>query len=264
MRRLCVLAALVACSGSGGSPADAPPTIADAPVSRCEACARGFFSADCGGDHALPPALGCDAAGDCAWFVGGCAPAEYSLSDCPAGDICCAGNFPYPEGQRPPPPSLEADLWAFGTQPWDDRRAMTVAVAFDAALTEGTHTFTCTGTDPYPSYVGSPCAVGYAAAIRDARLRGGILSFFLGRRTEIAGWVPAVEVDLRLATPTARVCAYRYSDVYGATCSPYAVALCASSGTLVLSARPVDDTAAGALAGRLDVTLGALHLAASF
>lgn len=79
-----VLAA--SCVGGPVEPVDPRIALSD--------CPHGLYWAECGG--AVEPVLGCEGElGDCRWFQGGASARGYTMSDCPATDPCCHGDWPF-------------------------------------------------------------------------------------------------------------------------------------------------------------------------
>jgi hypothetical protein len=285
MKKLLLVAMLAACSGDNDRPPlDAPPAIdgpaaidaappdAADPALSCaggvrpalEACVAGDLFADCGGTGA--PVLGCTREQNfrCTWFTTGCAAAGYEPSPCPASDVCCIERWPFARGTFVHP--LYFFFYAFGTLPWDRTREMNVVLNVDAELPDAPDGYHCEGIEPITAG-SSPCGqrrldadVPIVPQVRRQR-EGTIVVFTLSAGLDLSGWYPFIEIDTVAAR--ARVCAYRYDDVGRFECPPFA-ALCASSGTLTLSALPSAAADWDSIHGHLDVQLGTLRLTADF
>lgn len=228
MRLTAVLAVTTAACSGAALPPDAAPDATPAcpaPTPDLSSCFVGYFFADCGGTAAAP-VLACAESDGCRWFAGACAPADHQVSPCPADDICCLDNWPFPDHEEVL--SLYDRLYGLGREPWDRQRAMTIPVTIDAALAEGDPTYTCSGDDGI-SATNDPCNgfPGYPAA----RMEGTLVIEAPSWAT--AGWHPFIEVDPD--TLLARVCLYEFTDVVESVCPPKD-SHCATSGSVTLSA----------------------------
>src|SRR5262245_54408039 len=140
--RAVVVGALVvaACGGSESPPDDGCP----GPQPALADCFAGNFFADCGGDG--EPRLACSDTEGCMWFSGGCVAAGFEASSCPADDICCHDDWPYPD---PGSDYVVLARWFYtlGTAPWDRTTSTTLSVSIDPSLVVADSDITCDGPD---------------------------------------------------------------------------------------------------------------------
>jgi hypothetical protein len=253
MRSIALLALGVALAFAACDTHDAP-TCAAPPASLAD-CFTGVFFADCGG--AGDPRLACTKDhGDCRWFTSTCMPPGYIASTCPATDICCHNNWPFPADD----PTLFTDslfygIYGLGTSPWNRTREMNVAVTIDPSAPPGDGSLICSGSDPY---VMLPCVT--TGGIRPVGHIAGTIQLTL-LATNLPGWYPMLEIDP--SHSIARACAYRFTDAFEAQC-PSGDVVCASTGTLTIDHLPTTDPDVMTTHGRLDAALGPAHLIVSF
>lgn len=207
-----------------------PPRPPDAPV--CAAtggsCTVGVFSGRCGPDTG-EARFACEAAsGRCAWFTSACIPDGFVASACPATDLCCLDGYPFDASWREPvapDATVQAFLLAWGTTPWDDARALDVAVRVDPGLDAAPTALHCEG----PS-----CELTPSRSVLRLETTTFVV-LFLGN-----GGLGYVQLLVEVIGDRARVC-QRYSQdgvVYRCESGAPPRYPCASSGSLTLSARP--------------------------
>jgi hypothetical protein len=241
---------IAACGGGGG---DDVPQAADAGPSFCgplEACAfRGDFFAECGGG-AGDAVFGCREVGplglqDCRWFTGGCAADGYTVSPCPAEDVCCLGGWPFATAGAPSEVAFR--FVGFGTEEWTRGREMDVQVAVDGSLPARPLVFGCEGADPVGG-AATPCVGVWGGPF--ALLFDTLVVQFPGNAA--SGWYPWVEVEL--GVPRARVCAVPFESSLPEVCPVVDRQVCASGGVVTLSRLPASESELDGLSGELDVT----------
>lgn len=242
-------------------------------------CDMGAFFADCGCDG--EPALGCIPDGDrqCRWFVGGCAPSDYVLSDCAADDICCAEDWPFDESAGIQSIDHYAQLYAWGLEPWDAEREMNVSVTVDSELAPAEPSLTCDGLDR----MGSPCGMDSGPVIADGggedggvseptrqpavehEYYGATFALYLEPSSwDNYGWYLVAEVTTG-PEPVARVCRLPYTDATGPDCGLLGTdPVCATSGMLTLDSTPADAAELAETHGTLSVTFPDGSAEASF
>lgn len=219
-------------------------TACNADAVRCDIttldeCHNGFFFSDCGGDGA--PAFGCETE-DCRWFSGGCAPPSYGLSPCPADDLCCDGSPWW--GENPIPPIEFWNITQLGIESWDEGTATVLEVSVDPSLASGAPALSC--EDPAAGQ--TPCG---ASPLTVRRALADTLHVTLGAATGAEGYRLGLEIiEGGLGGLAARACRMPFSDVM-TVCEPRPA--CASSGTLRISAWPLDAASAETVA--IDIEL---------
>lgn len=230
----------LACTAAdGGEELDRPSDLAD--------CFSGLFFADCGGEAA--PVFGCDNEAACRWFVGGIAPMDHFVSDCPTQDLCCHQGFPF-EADEPLFDEWDHfwivdQLWAWGHDSWTIEREMNLTATIDP-IPEQSTSITCSREGQVVLTEG-PCNQNVAVI----ELHDTLVAVY--GDLSGAGWYLVVEIDIREPSDLkARACRSRYHDVRTATCREESAPSCATSGTVRMSTIPAADNELAGL--RLDVT----------
>jgi hypothetical protein len=252
MRRgLLLLLVATGCSGSDSLQQEESCDGATAPA--LDACpVVGPFFASCGGSG--PPRLACKDT-DCMWFTTSCVAKGFVASECLATNICCQEHgFPYTQDEieQPSWDALPSLMWQYGTQPWDETRAMNVDVVVDPSLGHAaTPGITCTPSGGVATVCDSrnqSIAVNWIA-------QNDWISFRLGSAIWPAGQVLRVDIDP--ARRRARVCQAFYTDAIVHQCHSMAVS-CAASGTITLPSLPATTQD---LPYRIDLQLGPTRIA---
>jgi len=227
--------AMCAC-GSDETPVHCPgerPDLGD--------CFLGRNFAECGGSG--EPLFACKFSPytDCRWFVGGCVPDGFSVSTCPADDLCCHENRPFTadqlEGNSYNAAMVGWHLTGNGTLPWNRTDHMVVTVEVNPDVTAGSTNLTCAG---WPESPENPCDDNYLSVIPE-----NLLQIQLGD-PGLHGTYTVIEVDAAATpAPTARACLWPYSDVVLSTCPGYETVDCADSGALVVSSLTTPESIVG-------------------
>ena len=215
-------------------------------------CAYGAAWAECGGSAGEPVFACYEGGGGCLWFANGCVAVGFTASTCPADNLCCVENLPYPSSSTGIYGSiaLATHLSEWGTLPWDRERARSVDVTL-ATLATTTPTVSCAGI---ANATMGPCDAEANSGRRD--VQGEVFTARVRPNTIAIGfWTLSIEVTRDAdATLHAQVCRLQSTDYTSFQCSSSEPA-CAVSGTLELDAFPMDyDTAATTR----------LHLSATF
>lgn len=216
-------------------------------------CVVGHAFADCGGGEG-PPVLGCHGFGDCRWFVGGCLPQAYVASFCDADDPCCQDGWPFegvpPFEHGPGAGKVAALLQAWGTQPWDARRALQLGVVVEPGLRQSEPRLECSGPlDAGPAGGASACGLG---ELRFVGAYAHSLSFAFLPPPASGGWGLAVDVvDDRARGPHARVCRVWQPTVFERRCGGLPPPDCAVEGEVRLSRLPAHGLEVRSLHGEL-------------
>jgi hypothetical protein len=138
-----------------------------------------------------------------------------------------------------------------GLEPWDLERDMALSVEVDPALAASATDFACVGP-PLDASQNNPCNgwdgqpfLNLAGTLRVTSPNGGV-----------GGWYPWIELTLGAdpAAQRARACAHFYTDAIPDQCPMDAVAACAVSGTVTLSAWPIELDTLADLKVAIDVT----------
>ncbi len=148
----------------------------------------------------------------CAWFPGGCVPADWRPSACPADNICCLDNYPYPRGELSTWTPVEK-LSSYGILPWNRTRNMDLTVTVDADVSAPETALTCEGFDD----TFNPCENTFATA---GRIDDMLYLGFAGR--DWSDFAVSVLVDSRPSPATARSCLHPVVDFFPAEeCPPW-------------------------------------------
>ena len=211
----------------------ARPVLAD--------CVYGGAWAECGGADDGPLFACYASGGGCLWFEHGCLAQGFVASSCPADDLCCIENFPYPASEPPIYRSigLAGFLSEWGTQPWDRARERSGYVTV-APLAPAETAIACTGV--------VDAAMGPCGTLSNSGRRyvNGAVFTTLVRPNAIAigFWTLSIEITRDDdATLHAQVCRLQSTDYTSFRCWDREPA-CATSGALTLDAFPADDAAA--------------------
>ena len=225
--------AAAACGGESAGP-DAASGCETAPA--LGECYVGDVFADCGGTGEA--VLACPEEGDCLWFDGGCVASGFTVSPCPAGDICCVDGWPFPD------PSPGWNLWellyGLGREPWDVERAGALSVVVDGAITAVPASVACDGYVPPHNAETSPCfqRKDLFVDFHVERQMADTLALSIWRSGYEGWWLWIEVLELSSPSPSARACQYRFTDERAPICPEAVEAVCAEAGVVTLSRVP--------------------------
>lgn len=229
--------------GCTGTPEERPPL---------EDCFVGAFFAECGGEG--PPRLACldDISvhlgvpeHSCLWFSGGQLAAGYTASRCPAEDICCEGDWPFPVTGSVQPDAVHSSLNYWGIEAWDRVRATNVEVRVDGGIVAPTEpSLSCVGGE-VPELGPCDTDVGVFTTGVDSEIL-----FFHSTAPSFESESLVLEVLDESGVLIARACLGRSQDYAVFGCNTLNEPRCATGGTLTINQTP----SAGDLYGRFELT----------
>lgn len=238
-----VLVGFAGCTGGSGS----------CPSVQVQDCVQGAAYLDCSGatdGGAADPVFACTDNGMCQWYEGVCPPAGSHVSPCPANDLCCENDWPFPasdsllaSSQNGSTGGVFRFLSLWGTQPWDEAREASEAnvdVVVDSSLSEpSTVDVTCNGV----TNTGGLC-VPNAAPTVNAQVNQFITTWIIYAPTPDLG-TDMLYIKMWPGASSVLICRQLAGDAWKPSCSYLSgdSPVCASSGTLTLSHSPPSEAA---------------------
>jgi hypothetical protein len=192
---------------------------------RVSNCYIGAAFATCPG--AGPSMAYCGPTGGCLWVSNGCPLPDYQ-AHLPA-DCNCRGDFCWGVEASA---TMASFVGTRGDVPWDRLREMNLSVKIDTTLKPGQPAIHCASCSGGCSTEATPCG---AKELTIRRYMPGTYFVRFHSKTAFAGWDLEIEADFAAKPHTARACRFPFTD---APQCKSGQPICATSGSLVLAARP--------------------------